>query len=269
MDDGTPAYVHGHHASVLRFYAVRTAENSARYLMASLHPGQSLLDIGCGAGSITCDLAELVAPGLVIGIDTSQEALDEAANLVAERGLSNVELRLGDGHDLDFGDGRFDVVHAHQVLQHVPHPVRTLEEMRRVCRPGGKVAARDADYQAMTWYPAEPALDEWHALYRQVAESAAGQPDAGRRLLAWAHRAGFTDVTATASTWCYATPETRELWGGSWAERVLHSGMADSALSSGLASPADLQRISAGWLRWAESPDGWFAILHGEILCTA
>ena len=233
---GTPAYVHGHHASVLRSYAFRTAENSARYLLGSLRPGQSLLDVGCGAGSITCDLAERVAPGPVTGMDTSREALDQAANLVAERGLGNVELRLGDGHDLDFGDARFDVVHAHQVLQHVAMPVRTPQEMRRVCRPGGKVAARDADYQAMTWYPDEPALDEWLALYRQVAESTAGQPDAGRPLLA-GRIAPVSPTSRPPRTWCYATPEMRDLSGGSWAERVLHSGIADLALSSGLASP--------------------------------
>lgn len=108
--------------------------------------------------------------------------------------------------DLRFADDTFDVVHAHQVLQHVADPVRALREMHRVCRPGGMVAARDADYAAMTWYPAEPGLEEWLALYRRVARVVGGEPDAGRRLLGWAHAAGFADVTPSASTWLYATP---------------------------------------------------------------
>ena len=68
--------------------------------------------------------------------------------------------------------------------------------MRRVCRPGGLVAARDSDYAAMAWYPADPDLDRWLALYEAVARRNGGEPDAGRRLLAWALEAGFEDVDA-------------------------------------------------------------------------
>ncbi len=68
--------------------------------------------------------------------------------------------------------------------------------MRRVRRPGGIVAARDSDYAAMTWFPADPRLDRWLALYHEVARANGGEPDAGRRLLAWAHAAGFGDVAA-------------------------------------------------------------------------
>jgi hypothetical protein len=57
--------------------------------------------------------------------------------------------------------------------------------MRRVCRPGGLVAARDGDYGGMFWYPAEPGLTQWQALYRSVARALDGEPDAGRHMLAW------------------------------------------------------------------------------------
>ena len=86
-------------------------------------------------------------------------------------------------HALDFPDDTFDVVHAHQVLQHVGDPVAALREMRRVTRPGGVVAVRDSDYAAFTWFPQLPELDEWLDLYQRVARGNGGEPDAGRRLL--------------------------------------------------------------------------------------
>lgn len=266
-EDGS-AYVHGHHPSILRAYAERTAANSAAYLVDHLRPGTALLDVGCGAGSITCDLAEIVAPGRTVGVDAAPTALAEARDLAARRGV-DVELVRADVTRLPFDDATFDVVHAHQVLQHVPDPVAVLREMRRVCRPGGLVAARDADYAAMTWFPEEPGIAAWRALYTRVARLGGGEPDAGRRLLSWARAAGFEDVTASASTWCHATPPERELWGGSWAERVVSSRIADRAVSAGLARPEDLAELAAGWRRWAAAPDGWFAVLHGEVLARA
>jgi hypothetical protein len=148
-------------------------------------------------------------------------------------------------------------------------PVRALREMRRVCRPGGFVAARDADYATMTWYPLTPGMDDWLDLYRRVARSNGGEPDAGRRLTAWAHEAGFTDVSGTASTWCYATDEERAWWSGLWAERTLAPTYADRAVQGGHVTAEQLRRISAAWRRWGAEPDGWFAMLHGEILCRA
>ena len=122
-----------------------------------------MLDVGCGPGTITADLAERVAPGSVVGVDRSAEVIDQATD--AHR-ASDLEFRIADVMALPFGDDSFDVVHAHQVLQHVPDPVGALVEMRRVCRPGGVVAVRDSDYGAFTWAPADPTLDRWLELYR-------------------------------------------------------------------------------------------------------
>ncbi|MFH8988325.1 methyltransferase domain-containing protein [Streptomyces sp. NPDC017940] len=264
----TAVYTHGHHESVLRSHTWRTAANSAAHLLDALEPHHHILDVGCGPGTITADLAALVPQGHVTGIDRAPGVLEQARATAAARALGNVTFDTGDVHALAHPDDSFDVVHAHQVLQHVGDPVHALREMRRVCRPGGIVAVRDSDYAAMTWYPQVPGLDDWLALYRRVARANGGEPDAGRRLKAWARQAGFTDVTAGAGTWCYSTPEERAWWSELWADRTVASAYAGRA-TRGHTDAAGLAAIAAAWREWGRAEDGWFVVLHGEALCRA
>ncbi len=267
MPDQQNTYTHGHHDSVLRSHRWRTVQNSATYLIPHLRPGQQVLDVGCGPGTVTIDLARLVAPGNVVGIDNEPAPLGPARADAQRQGVSNVSFDVGDVYQVDYPDGTFDIVHAHQVLQHLAEPVTALSEMRRVCKPGGYVAVRDSDYAAMTWHPPQAGLDRWLDMYRRVARSNRAEPDAGRRLLSWARAAGFSEITCSATAWCYATPEERAWWGGLWAERVTGSALAAQAVDRHLATREDLQDMATAWRQWAGQDDGWFAVLHGEVLC--
>jgi hypothetical protein len=123
----------------------------------------------------------------------------------------------------------------------------------------------------MAWYPESPGLTEWNTLYHEVTHAYGFEPDAGRRLLSWTRSAGF-DVAQTvpsASSWCYATPNDRQWWGQVWAERCVESNFAVQAQESGLADDVALEQLAQDWLAWAQAPDGWFAILHGEVLARA
>ncbi|MFJ9038297.1 class I SAM-dependent methyltransferase [Streptomyces sp. NPDC102406] len=269
MSQETAVYTHGHHESVLRSHTWRTAANSAGYLLGSLKPHMKILDIGCGPGTITADLAALVPDGQVIGADHAPGILDTARATAAERGLANVEFTTADVHALDWPDDTFCVVHAHQVLQHVGDPVQALREMRRVTKPGGIIAVRDSDYAAMTWYPPSPGISDWLDLYRRVARANGGEPDAGRHLKSWALEAGFAaaDITSTAGTWCYATPDEIAWWSGLWADRTVASAYADRATQGGHASAGQLAAVSEAWREWGTHEDAWFTVLHGELLC--
>jgi len=152
-------YTHGHHESVLRSHKWRSVDNSAAYLAPHLTSGTSVLDLGCGPGTITADFGRRVAPGRVLGIDASAAVIEEARREAG--GGPNVEFSVGDLYALEMDD----------------HD--------------------------------EPAIDRWLALYRTITRCNAGEPDAGRFLLAWAHAAGFDDVAADASVWCFATPDKR------------------------------------------------------------
>jgi SAM-dependent methyltransferase len=267
MPKETAVYTHGHHESVLRAHTWRTAANSAAYLLGSLKPHMRILDIGCGPGTITADLAELVPDGRVTGVAHAPGILDTARAEAAERGLTNVDFAVADVHALDYPDDTFCVVHAHQVLQHVGDPVQALREMHRVCKPNGYIAVRDADYSAMTWYPRSAGMDDWRDLYRRVARANGGEPDAGPRLRSWAIQAGLRNITSTASAWCFSTDEERAWWSGLWADRTEGSAYAAAAVEGGHATAAELAAIADAWRTWGRQAEGWLGILHGEILC--
>lgn len=258
-------YLHGHHESVLRSHRSRTAENSAGYLLPHLRLGQRLLDIGSGPGTITADLAEIVGPDATTALEVSAEALALTTAELGRRGLAGVTGVVGDVHALPFEDGSFDVVHAHQVLQHLADPVGALREMARITAPGGLIAARDSDYGMFTWHPAVPALTEWLDLYHQLARRQGFEPDAGRYFRAWANAAGLTDVTITHSSWTYATPDAVAWWSGLWHDRALASEFATQARAAGV-DDATLERIASGWTEWGTSPDALFVVPSAELI---
>lgn len=272
MNDGkseSATYTHGHHASVLRSHTWRTALNSAAYLLPHLKPGMKVLDIGCGPGTITVDLAGHVPGGHVTGLERVGDVLVQARALAKEKGVANVDFVEGDANALQYADDTFDVVLCHQVLQHVKDPVGILAEMRRVTKTGGIVAARESDYGSFAWYPDVDGMEKWRSLYRAVASSNGGEPDAGRMVHAWARKAGFaaSAITSSSSTWCYSTEEEIAWWSGLWAERTVASAFAKTAVEGKLATETDLGEISEVWRRWGRQEDAWFSVLHGEVIC--
>lgn len=266
------AYSHGHHPSVVRTHALRTAEDSAPHLIPHLRPGMSVLDVGCGPGTITSGLASLVdsgnGAGRATGIDRSADVIAEARRLAAANGVRNVAFEAGNVYGLPFEDASFDVAHAHQVLHHLADPVAALREMRRVVRPGGIVSVREADYAAMTWHPAAPELAQWLRVYDAISRSNGAEPNAGRHLLEWVLAAGFDagDLSPSASAWVYATAQRRHQFGEGWAERVRESYYADQARDLGLATRADLEAIAQGWRRWAADRRSMFLLPSMEII---
>lgn len=211
----------GHPPPQAIHHELRTAENSAAYLLPKLqamkesNPYVTLLDVGAGSGTISATFAKAIPDGKVTATDLKAEILPRAQAVAELEGVKNIEFQQADAYKLPFADGTFDVTHCHQVLCHLKSPWDVLREMLRVTKPGGVVAAREADYETECFWPETPGLVKFHTFIVGLMKAAGGSPTAGRQLLSWALKAGVArgEIMASYGTWCYSTPAEKKAWG--------------------------------------------------------
>jgi ubiquinone/menaquinone biosynthesis C-methylase UbiE len=225
-----------------------------------------LLDVGCGPGSITSGLAQRVEPGETIGIDPSPSVIDTARSLAAGKGPGRLTFEVGNIYEPRFAPESFDAVFAHQVMQHLDRPVDALRQIRTLLAPGGVVGVRDVDWGSTTFYPENQGMRRFFALYYELARRNSGQPNAGRYLRRWVREAGFAETRITTSTVSYADEAATRAWGDTYAERTLHSNLADKALEFGIATRAELEEIADAWRVWSRDPDAFYCFSHTEVV---
>ena len=162
--------------------------------------GQRVLEIGCGTGVVLRDVMALAGRrGEVTGLDVSRTMLARARRLA--RGIAGAPLRLrqGDGHELPFASGRFDVSLAITVILHVADPLRVVKELARVTRVGGRVGVQDQDFGLVGAAHPDRALTD-HIL-DGVAARIYEEPYSGRRLPALLREAGLEQVRVLADVY--------------------------------------------------------------------
>ncbi|KAI1276412.1 methyltransferase type 11 [Xylaria sp. FL0933] len=255
-------------------YSRRTAAEKSAYMLPLLKPDMRILDVGCGPGTITLDLAAHVPDGSVTGVDASSQAIETARELCKQRGAANASFSVGDIKKLPFDDDLFDVVHAHQVLSHLPGtedepgPVWGLREMRRVCKPGGFVCAREADWSTIALYPRVQGVKESLDLLAKLSANA-GKTIAGGRGREFARRAGFSaeQISASAAVTVHTNVEGREWAGENMAKRLESSSDLDNAVELGLVTKEEAARMPEAWREWAKSDDAFYSMIDGQIVC--
>jgi phosphatidylethanolamine/phosphatidyl-N-methylethanolamine N-methyltransferase len=102
----------------------------------NIQPGERVLEVGVGTG---INLSLYPRQATVTGIDFSSSMLEKARERASRKGLRNMRLLQMDAADLKFADDSFDIVYAPYLISVVPDPVKVAKEMRRVCRPGGRI----------------------------------------------------------------------------------------------------------------------------------
>lgn len=172
----------------------------AAYLdLLQIAPGERVLDVGCGTGVVTRDVARRVAPtGRVMGIDPSPVMLAVAREIAEREGLAaQIEFRVGDARALPVEDAAFDVVLAITALSHTTNAEQAIPELLRAVRPGGQVAIFDIDPES--WMVCHPD----RALTRRISAAATDAVTNGwlaRRLPGLLESAGVQDVRVRAFT---------------------------------------------------------------------
>jgi len=245
--------------------ARRAAREVAGFLLPHLRSGMRLIDCGCGPGNVTADLAGVVDPGDVVGIDISERDLESGRALVRDRGIGNVTFQVASVYELPFPDGSFDVAFAHALLQHLGDPLAALKEMRRVLRPGGLAGIADPAWHRALRAPTNPILDAWDALRTRTIAHNGGSPFYASNQRALLREAGF-----------------RQTEGGAWMAGADRSGAAGTldttrssaqahlarlrgsveqlALQQGWASQEELDAMADALVAWGDRPDAFYAL---------
>ena len=256
------AYVKAADKSVTSLYGERTALTSCAYLRPYIKETSNILDVGCGPGTITSDLAKIASKGKTIGVDNSAEVIEQASSSFPPSAVPNLKFNVGDATKLEqFEDNTFDIVHAHALIVHIKDPVQVLKQFHRVCKPGGIVAVRESSPSVvLSLKPDIPAIRSyWDRALPTIAQMG-GQPDAGKKLDAWAKEAGFGSdggriVTSTS-------PQFQA------SHLIRMSGEpAEQAIRYGMATREEMERWKRGWEEWERAEGHEWTFETGEILC--
>lgn len=192
-------------------YLLRSGDAGARRLvvLANVHardtdrfldglplaPAARCLDVGCGIGAVSAQIARRLGPGgSVLGIDIDEHYVamareragaPAASVTFAKRGVEELEGQEG---------GAYDLVYSRFLLSHLRDPVGALAAMVRAARPGGYVAVEDVDFGGAFCHPPSPDFERYLGWYAALTRSNGGDPNFGRELFAAFVRAGLHDV---------------------------------------------------------------------------
>ena len=226
-------------------------ESRALLDRVGLRPGDHALDLGCGPRGVLELLAERTGPnGRVVGIDAEPRHTAMAAEFAAASGFTTVECLTADARDTGLPPGSFDLVHVRTLLVNVPEPARVVDEMARLAKPGGWVAALEPDSEYVMCYPPHPAFTRICEIFPVVFRRHGADHMIGRRVAELFRRAGLTDVATETRVQTYPPGHTRRT-----SRLDLVQSMRKQIVEMGLAGADELDELDAAARAHLEHPE--------------
>ena len=257
-------YSHGYESKFVEYLESRKVSKDAAFFLPHIKSGMSLIDCGCGPGTITIDLAESITPGRVVGIDFEENQINIAKKNAIERRIPNVKFQVGDIYRLPFPDNSFDAAFAHTIFQHLEDPVKAAIEIHRVLKPGGIIGLREEDTAGFIISPFTPKFGELMKLYVKTWKHNGGDPYFARQQRAVLNEAGFVRVEASASAESYGTTESTRKMGEMMADYM--KTHLETAIQLNWVDVTTVETLTAEWRSWGEHPDAFFGVLFCEAV---
>ena len=234
-------YTPGYSEVAAAFMARRRLEPNGAFFLPYLKSGVTVLDCGCGPGTITRDIAQRIAPGRVTGLDFNAEQVAVASRDARSQCIANIEFKMGSVYDLPFADTSFDAVFSHALLEHLREPEKAVAEFRRVLKPGGALGVCTPDWGGFLVAPPSEKLLLAFEAYKELQNRNGGDVYCGRRLGGFLAGAGLENIELRARYENYA-PLT----------------VIGDFLAANLEEAGDA-RNAAVWREWGRKPNGLFA----------
>jgi len=258
--DATSSYAFGYQPGVQNYLRLHTVERCADFFVPHLSSGMSLLDAGCGPGTVTVGLAPLVAPGQLVAVDLNPAEVEATAGALTAAGFDNFRTEVASVLDLPFEDATFDAVFSQAVIDYLPDPVAALQELFRVLKPGGVIGLRSVNNDLSVVGPHEPLIEEGLKLFRRAVEVMDGNMTRGRLLGSMLKEAGFERIFMTPSYERAQSPDEWQSFCDAFAGGLDHTGISDIAIKEGWADQSKFDEIVDAFRRFGTDTSNCFAL---------
>ena len=239
----------------------RSAASFAGFLLSHLRHGDRVLDCGCGSGTISIGLADVIGDGRVVAFDIDPSLFGQAIRYVGERSADQIGFLGADGNTLPFKDATFDAAFCHSMLETLPNPGKALDQIMRVLVPRGVCGVASVDYGGLILAgPNSNVLERFYDIREHLWDiESIARSRSGRELRGLLHTAGFTDVKAGARYVAYGDVAAIRSFGEARSVECVDSWFSASALRHGLLSAAELEGMGEAWRSWSASPNSFLA----------
>jgi ubiquinone/menaquinone biosynthesis C-methylase UbiE len=247
-------------SDLLDFFSERRASTHAAFFTRHLRSGMTVLDCGCGPGSITLGLADIAAPAGVVGLDIEPTNIKRAGGLRSKEKIENVRFEVGDINALPFQEETFDAVFTHGVIEYFEDPVHAFKQIYRVLKKGGVLGARHADWGGFLLFCSDEQVSELFTLFVRLMKKQGMEPNFGRRQVSYLRRAGFSRIEASASYDCWtSTPGSALRVSNFMAGYCESEEFARSVTKHRLTDRRTLSKIAEAIREWGKDPDAFAA----------